>query len=256
MVPQKARVIVVDIAAEVKKVAADSLSALGKEASPYVDRGEAVPNNILVPIVVQRLREEDCVKRGFALVGLETREQALALQTAGVLATHFFHLYCANSEAATGLCERLSGCRVDPKSGRTFHTTYNPPPANLTDSLARLPESAVDSFAARLEAHERAADGVLAAYKPVTYRISCDQPPADVLAKAYTFLNMKPRVKAPIIPRLIILGPVGAGKATLANLFATKYGLANSESCGVWECWVGKERSHTIHPLQSMSSCW
>ena len=41
---------------------------LGKEAKGYIDRGELVPDNITIPMILDRLREDDC-KDGWLLDG-------------------------------------------------------------------------------------------------------------------------------------------------------------------------------------------
>ncbi len=43
-------------------------TALGKEAKGYIDRGELVPDSITIPMILDRLREDDC-KNGWLLDG-------------------------------------------------------------------------------------------------------------------------------------------------------------------------------------------
>ena len=55
-------------------------TALGKEAKAFMDRGELVPDSLVIEIVADRLREEDCVA-GFLLDGFpRTVAQAEALE--------------------------------------------------------------------------------------------------------------------------------------------------------------------------------
>ncbi len=57
---------------------------LGLRAKPLVAAGDPLPSGILVPMVIERLSQPDCVKRGYLLHGFpRTRDQALALQMAG-----------------------------------------------------------------------------------------------------------------------------------------------------------------------------
>ena len=52
---------------------------LGKFAKEYLDKGELVPDEVVVDIVANRIKEEDC-KKGFLLDGFpRTIEQAKAL---------------------------------------------------------------------------------------------------------------------------------------------------------------------------------
>jgi adenylate kinase len=43
-------------------------TALGKEAQTYINKGELVPDNITIPMILSRLREKDC-KNGWLLDG-------------------------------------------------------------------------------------------------------------------------------------------------------------------------------------------
>ena len=52
---------------------------LGKEAKSYMDKGELVPDSVVIGIIEQRIQESDCAK-GFVLDGFpRTLEQARAL---------------------------------------------------------------------------------------------------------------------------------------------------------------------------------
>ena len=55
---------------------------LGKEAKSYMDKGELVPDSVVIGIIEQRIQEADCAK-GFVLDGFpRTLEQARALDVA------------------------------------------------------------------------------------------------------------------------------------------------------------------------------
>jgi adenylate kinase len=55
---------------------------LGKKAKEYMDRGDLVPDNITIPMILSRLEESDC-KNGWLLDGFpRNREQAIAINNA------------------------------------------------------------------------------------------------------------------------------------------------------------------------------
>jgi len=57
-------------------------TALGKEAKGYIDRGELVPDSITIPMILDRLKEDDC-KQGWLLDGFPRNlAQAEALDKA------------------------------------------------------------------------------------------------------------------------------------------------------------------------------
>ena len=63
-------------------------TALGKEAKGYIDRGELVPDSITIPMILDRLKEDDC-KNGWLLDGFprnlaQAQELAKALQMEGI----------------------------------------------------------------------------------------------------------------------------------------------------------------------------
>jgi adenylate kinase len=94
-----------------------------KALKEYVDAGLLVPDELIIALLMSRLGESDCQK-GFILDGFpRTLPQAKALQEAGVLLDHVLLFDMADSV----LIERLSGRRIHPQSGRTYHVVSCPP---------------------------------------------------------------------------------------------------------------------------------
>lgn len=61
---------------------------LGKEAKNYIDKGELVPDSITIPMIMDRLKEDDC-KNGWLLDGFprnltQAKEMDKALKKAGI----------------------------------------------------------------------------------------------------------------------------------------------------------------------------
>lgn len=101
-------------------------TALGKEAKAYMDRGELVPDTLVIEIVADRLREEDCAA-GFLLDGFpRTVAQAEALDW--VLETMDCSLnHVVNIQVdPTLLVERAVGRRICRDCGATYHISFNP----------------------------------------------------------------------------------------------------------------------------------
>lgn len=100
---------------------------LGKKAKSFMDAGELVPDEVTIGIVKERLGKDDC-KKGFLLDGFpRTVAQAEALED--ILSSLGKSLdYVLNIDVPREkLEERLTGRRVSPVSGRTYHVIYNPP---------------------------------------------------------------------------------------------------------------------------------
>lgn len=97
--------------------------ALGMEAKGYMDAGQLVPDDLIIRMVKVRVAEADC-KNGFLLDGFpRTLAQAEALAAADIQLDAVIEI----DVAADVIVERMSGRRVHLASGRTYHTTYNPP---------------------------------------------------------------------------------------------------------------------------------
>lgn len=100
---------------------------LGKEAKSYMDAGNLVPDEVTIGIVRERLSKSDC-ESGFLLDGFpRTVAQAEALED--ILSSLGKNLdYVLNVDVPKEkLEERLTGRRVSPTSGKTYHVMYNPP---------------------------------------------------------------------------------------------------------------------------------
>lgn len=100
---------------------------LGLKAKEYMDKGLLVPDEVVVAIVEDRLKKEDCQK-GFLLDGFpRTVPQADSLD--GVLEKMNVKLDKAiNINVDKGvLIERAVGRRMCKECGATYHVKFNPP---------------------------------------------------------------------------------------------------------------------------------
>ena len=71
----------------------------------------------------------------------------------------------------------------------------------------------------------RTIDGVKDCYKSILCCINADQPLNDIFTQIYTYTNKKPRSVAPRTPRIVIIGPTGSGRKTLAMQISRKYDI-------------------------------
>lgn len=100
---------------------------LGKQAKQYMDAGELVPDEVIIGLVAERLREPD-VDQGFILDGFpRTVAQAEALQQ--MLGEQHIELTAAIlfDVSEEVVVQRLSGRRVCKNCGAIFHVINNPP---------------------------------------------------------------------------------------------------------------------------------
>ncbi len=100
---------------------------LGQKAKEYMDQGELVPDDVTIGIVKERLGKDDC-KDGFLLDGFpRTIAQAEGLES--LLSDLNKSIdYCLHVDVPEeNLVERLTGRRICPECGTTYHVLYNPP---------------------------------------------------------------------------------------------------------------------------------
>jgi adenylate kinase len=104
---------------------------LGEEASQYMDKGELVPDHIVIELVKQRVTQPDCVQ-GFIIDGFpRTIPQAEALRKAGIEIDFVIEIEVADLE----ILRRMSGRRVHLASGRSYHIEFNPPQVPGKDDI-------------------------------------------------------------------------------------------------------------------------
>jgi len=95
---------------------------LGVEAKKVMDAGGLVSDEIILGLVDERIKEDDC-KNGFLFDGFpRTVPQADALK-AKVEVDGVVEIDVDDAE----IIRRMSGRRVHLASGRTYHVTFNPP---------------------------------------------------------------------------------------------------------------------------------
>jgi len=103
-------------------------SDLGKQVKQAMDEGRLVSDELVLGIVKERTAKPDC-KNGFILDGVpRTLAQAEALDAMGVVLDHVVSL-----EIDDAVIEgRMTGRRVCPKCGASYHITANPPKKDNT----------------------------------------------------------------------------------------------------------------------------
>lgn len=104
---------------------------LGKAAKQVMDSGGLVSDDIIIGLVKDRLAQPDC-QAGYLFDGFpRTIPQADAMKDAGVGIDHVLEIDVPDAD----IIERMSGRRVHPASGRTYHVRFNPPRVEGKDDL-------------------------------------------------------------------------------------------------------------------------
>lgn len=104
---------------------------LGLAAKKVMDAGGLVSDDIIIGLVKDRLLEPDCAN-GYLFDGFpRTVPQADAMKAAAVSIDYVLEIDVPDS----AIIERMSGRRVHPASGRTYHERFNPPKVPGKDDL-------------------------------------------------------------------------------------------------------------------------
>lgn len=96
---------------------------LGLKAKSYMDGGNLVPDDVVISIIAERLKADDC-KGGFLLDGFpRTIPQAEALDAMGICMDKVVSIEVPDE----AIVDRMSGRRVCLKCGATYHVVNKKP---------------------------------------------------------------------------------------------------------------------------------
>jgi adenylate kinase len=112
---------------DILRAAVRNATALGQEAKRYMDRGELVPDKVIMGMIRERLRENDC-KKGFILDGFpRTIQQAEGLDA--LLAELGLHLDAVIDIDVDyeKIVARLTNRRSCARCGADYNLLSNPP---------------------------------------------------------------------------------------------------------------------------------
>jgi len=103
---------------------------LGKKAKEYMEAGKLVPDEIIIGIIKEKLKElegKDIILDGFPRTIPQAKALDKMLPEVGRTLDGVILFDVPDEEVV----KRLSGRRVDPKTGKVYHIIFNPPPAGI-----------------------------------------------------------------------------------------------------------------------------
>jgi adenylate kinase len=139
---------------------------LGRAAQVLIDRGELVPDDVIVDLVKERIAKPDC-EPGFLLDGFpRTIPQAEAMKQSQVRIEHVLQIVVPDEV----IIERMSGRWCHQPSGRTYHLRFNPPKvAGLDDltgeALVQREDDREETVSKRLAIYHRQTEPLIAYYE-------------------------------------------------------------------------------------------
>lgn len=141
-------------------------SPLGQTVKQIMDGGGLVSDELIIDLVKARITQSDC-QNGFLFDGFpRTIAQADALKHEQVRLDHVINIDVSDDE----IILRMSGRWVHPASGRTYHTTFNPPKKTGVDDVTQEPliqreDDRIDTVRKRLQVYREQTFPLLEYYR-------------------------------------------------------------------------------------------
>ena len=151
------------------RTAVSNKTELGMEAKILMEKGELVPDDLILDLVKDRINEKDCAK-GYLFDGFpRTLDQANALIQKGIEIDCVIEIVVSDEE----IIQRMSGRRVHSASGRTYHIKHNPPKKeNLDDEtgepLIQRPDDNEETVKKRLKIYHEQTYPLVELYKTIS----------------------------------------------------------------------------------------
>jgi adenylate kinase len=159
------------------RAAVKAQTPLGITAKKIMDEGGLVSDEIIIGLVKERLEQADCAN-GCLFDGFpRTIAQADALRTEGIRIDSIVEIDVPDEE----IIRRMSGRRVHPASGRTYHIIFNPPSVAGKDDvtgedLVQRDDDAEETVRKRLKVYHDQTEPLIGYYRELADKGSSEAP--------------------------------------------------------------------------------
>ena len=141
-------------------------SSLGKKVKTVMEEGALVTDEIIIDLVKERIKRDDC-KKGYLFDGFpRTIPQAEALAQQNIQIDSVIEIKVEDAQ----IISRLAGRRVHLASGRVYHIVNNPPKQKNADDLTGEPliqreDDKEDTIKQRLEVYRNQTEPLVNFYQ-------------------------------------------------------------------------------------------
>lgn len=159
------------------RAAVKAQTPLGIAAKKIMDEGGLVSDDIIIGLVKERIEQPDCAN-GCLFDGFpRTIAQADALRSEGVRIDSIVEIDVPDEE----IIRRMSGRRVHPASGRTYHVIFNPPAVEGKDDvtgedLVQRDDDCEETVRKRLKVYHDQTEPLIGYYRDLAINGDTDAP--------------------------------------------------------------------------------
>jgi adenylate kinase len=153
----------------------------GKQAKEFMEKGQLVPDEIVVNMVKDRLLQPDAQEKGWLLDGYpRSYSQAMALENLNIQPDIFILLDVPDEL----LVERVVGRRSDPVTGKIYHLKYSPPEnEEIAARLTQRFDDTEEKVKLRLQTYYSNVESLLSTYDNLMAKVKGDATVDEVFAE-------------------------------------------------------------------------
>jgi adenylate kinase len=171
-------------------------TALGKAAKEYMDRGDLVPDDVIVGVIAERI-DSDEAREGFILDGFpRTTPQAEALDAKLAELDREVSVVLLIEASDDEVVRRLGGRRTCEENGHVFHVDFNPPKVEGVCDIDGSPlilrdDDQPDVIRKRLATYHEKTEPLISYYdgRGVLRRVAGEREPDEVTAELREILT-------------------------------------------------------------------
>jgi adenylate kinase len=165
---------------------------LGRRAGELMDRGELVPDDVVIGLVQERIAQPDA-RKGFMLDGFpRTRPQAEALDEALERSDQQLDAVIQITAPDDVIEKRITGRRSCTETGKIYHVDFDPPPPDV--EVTQRSDDTADAVRSRLAKYHRDTAPIIPYYEEKGLLKTVDglQKPDEVTADIQRALGVDP----------------------------------------------------------------
>ncbi len=162
---------------------------LGKIAKKYMDEGKLLPDDLIVGIIEEKIKEVgdvNVILDGFPRTVGQAEALDRLLEKLGRRLDAVILFDISDEE----VIRRLSGRRIDPKTGKVYHVEFNPPPEGI--EVIQRDDDREEVIKKRLQVYHSQTAPLVEYYrkKNKLFVVDAGKPPEDVYKQIKSVLKL------------------------------------------------------------------